>query len=97
MSYEASPESLIGKALTDEELGKNIAEITRTTKDIVENKAIESILVKLDLLLTDLRFFGDSLARNPGSIVTGALRPRNDLGPKSSPSITWEEDGYFQE
>jgi len=97
LSYEASPESLIGKALTDEELGKNIAEITRTTKDIVENKAIESILVKLDLLLTDLRFFGDSLARNPGSIARGALRPRNDLGPKSSPSIIWEEDGYFQE
>ena len=97
LSYEASPESLIGKALTDEELGKNIAEITRTTKDIVENKAIESILVKLDLLLTDLRYFGDSLARNPGSIARGALKPRNDLGPKSSPSIIWEEDGYFQE
>lgn len=103
-SLKAEPNSLIKNALTDEKLGtdfikisKNIAEITRTTKDIVENKTIESILVKLDLLLTDLRFFGDSLARNPGSIVRGALRPRNDLGPKSSPSIIWEEDGYFQE
>ena len=96
--------SLIKHALTDEvqdrdfnETIKNIAKITRATKDIVENKAIESILVKLDLLLTDLRYFGDSLARNPGSIARGALRPRNDLGPKSSPSIIWEEDGYFQE
>ncbi len=103
-SLKAEPNSLIKNALTDEKLGtdfneinKNISEITRTTKDIVENKAIESILVKLDLLLTDLRFFGDSLARNPGSIARGALRPRNDLGPKSSPSIIWEEDGYFQE
>jgi len=103
-SLKAEPNSLIKNALTDEKLGtdfikisKNIAEITRTTKDIVENKTIESILVKLDLLLTDLRFFGDSLARNPGSIVRGALRPRSDLGPKSSPSIIWEEDGYFQE
>ncbi|MGI9498134.1 MAG: MlaD family protein [Mariniblastus sp.] len=97
LSYKPNPESLIGKALTDEELGKNIAEITRTTKDIVENKTIESILVKLDLLLTDLRFFGDSLARNPGSIARGALRPRNDIGPKSTPNVIWEEEGYFRE
>ena len=104
LSWKPEPKSLLGKALTDEvqdrdfnETIKDIAKITRATKDIVENKAIESILVKLDLLLTDLRYFGDSLARNPGSIARGALRPRNDLGPKSSPSIIWEEDGYFQE
>ncbi len=103
-SLKAEPKSLIKNALTDEKLGtefnkisKNIAEITRTTKDIVENKTIESILVKLDLLLTDLRFFGDSLARNPGSIARGALRPRNDIGPKSTPNVIWEEDGYFRE
>ncbi len=97
LSYKPNPESLIGKALTDEDLGKKIAKITSTTKDIVENKTIESILVKLDLLLTDLRFFGDSLARNPGSIARGALRPRNDIGPKSTPNVIWEEDGYFRE
>ncbi|MGB2498260.1 MAG: MlaD family protein [Mariniblastus sp.] len=104
LSWMPKENSLIENALTDTDLGtnfndlnKNITAITRTTKDIVENKVIESILVKLDLLLTDLRYFGDSLARNPGSIARGALRPRNDLGPKSSPSIIWEEDGYFQE
>ena len=104
LSWMPKENSLIENALTDTDLGtnfndlnKNITAITRTTKDIVENKTIESILAKLDLLLTDLRYFGDSLARNPGSIARGALRPRNDLGPKSSPSIIWEEDGYFQE
>ncbi len=106
-SLEAKPNSLLEKALTDEKIGfdlntlsGSLAEIALKVENLAENVNEDEILritAKLDLLLDDLRFFGDSLARNPGSIVRGALRPRKDTGPKSTPTVIWEEDGYFRE
>jgi phospholipid/cholesterol/gamma-HCH transport system substrate-binding protein len=106
-SLEAKPNSLLEKALTDEKIGTDLdtlsgslAKIAIRAESLAEKVNEDEILritAKLNLLLDDLRFFGDSLARNPGSIVRGALRPRNDIGPKSSPTVIWEEDGYFQE
>lgn len=106
-SLEAKPDSLLRKALSSEKMGTDFNTINESLAGIalraeslagkINEDEILKITAKLNLLLDDLRFFGDSLARNPGSIVRGALRPRNDIGPKSSPTIIWDEDGYFQE
>lgn len=106
-SLEAKPDSLLSKALSNEKMGTDFNTINESLAGIalraeslsgkINEGEILKITAKLNLLLDDLRFFGDSLARNPGSIVRGALRPRNDIGPKSSPAIIWYEDGYFQE
>ena len=99
--------SLVKEALSNQKMGTDFNTINESLAGLalkveslaekVNEDEIESVKAKLTLFVDDLRFFGDSIARNPGSIVRGALRPRNDIGPKSSPTVTWNEDGYFQE
>lgn len=107
IDFQLKPGSLLKEALSNKEIGtnfktlnENIAGLARKVERVsnsVNEDEIESIKAKLTLFVDDLRFFGDSIARNPGSIVRGALRPRNDNGPKSSPTSIWNEDRYFQE